>query len=108
MRGALDATARRRAIQQAYNEDHGIVPQTVVKDVADLLGDLGMKPVATAPAASVELDDVELGDLTERAAGLEAAMLAAAADLDYERAAQLRDELVVVEEALRRVGGGAG
>lgn len=87
MRHAIDETNRRRALQDAYNKEHGITPETVRKSVRDLL-EISRKP---------EKNESEpVMDEQERAmalAHLEDEMLMAAAQLDFERAAQLRNQM---------------
>ena len=101
MRAAISTTQRRRSVQEAYNEAHGIDPVSVTKAVTDILGRLRStsggekasrrsKPVAPTPSAAM----VAAGDDPHAlAAALESAMLAAAEDLKFEEAAMLRDEL---------------
>ena len=84
MRRAIDETNRRRGIQQAFNQEHGIVPKSIHKKVHDVL-EIAGAPEAEEPALTGE----ERADLLE---SLEAEMRAAAADLDFERAAKLRDQ----------------
>jgi len=95
MRVAMSLTERRRMAQIAYNEEHGITPQTVTKSVADILGRLRSES-APEPRNKVhgitsleELPD----DLSLEMARVEAAMLDAARDLRFEEAAALRDVL---------------
>ncbi len=98
MRSALDETNRRRAIQAAYNEAHGIVPQTITKQIHDLdAAAQGLAGGASAAGVVGELTDAEA--LAGRIKDVKARMLAAAELLDFEKAATLRDEL----RALRKV-----
>jgi excinuclease ABC subunit B len=95
MRSALDETDRRRAIQKAYNEEHGITPETIVKGISDiaefLMSDSKVpksrrrrqRAGSSMPPAEIERAIVEL----------EEEMLAAAEDLRFEYAAKLRDEI---------------
>lgn len=97
MRRALDETERRRAIQLAYNEEHHITPQTINKSVRDIIEATTM--VAEKPAEYVV--DVEEMDEKQRATyikQLEKAMKEAAKDLEFERAAQIRDEIQRIKE----------
>ncbi len=100
MRATIDETARRRAIQQAYNEEHGITPQTIKKAVRDII------EVTKKVEAEVEtLDGVDLLELTKKeladyAAKLDREMRAAAKELQFERAALLRDRLLEVKSRL--------
>ena len=89
MKHAMDETARRRDIQMAYNEEHGITPQTIKKEIRDLIA-------ITKKTDSGELEEVDASAMNkkERKAlvkKLEKEMQQAAAALDFEGAAQLRD-----------------
>jgi len=90
MKAAIDETDRRRSIQNRYNQEHGITPKSVQKSVRDVIE-------ATRPAEEkykgkkpLELTQKELKDYVKE---LEAEMKQAAADLQFERAAQLRDQI---------------
>jgi excinuclease ABC subunit B len=108
MRRAIDETARRRKIQMAYNREHGIEPVTIVKEVRDLTERLR----AGAPAEQAADEDVPLGlsrSEAERVArDLEREMRAAAQNLEFEKAAALRDQLFELRGFLEqeKVGGG--
>ena len=97
MQVAIDETARRRVAQQKYNVEHGIVPQTIVKGIRDINDRL--RAVAEASGAYAaggraralsEMSRDEIGKLVGQ---LEAEMRAAARELEFERAATLRDEI---------------
>jgi excinuclease ABC subunit B len=95
MRVAIDETDRRRAVQQAYNREHGIEPVTIVKEIRDINDRL--RSVAEAPGAYGAGEGRELSELSreqvEKLLGqLEAEMRNAAKNLEFERAAALRDE----------------
>jgi excinuclease ABC subunit B len=96
MRRALDETNRRRAIQQAYNEEHGITPETIVKGISDigefLMGEskVPSKNGRRRRAAKVDMSPSEI---EQTIVELEEEMLAAAEELRFEYAAKLRDEL---------------
>jgi excinuclease ABC subunit B len=93
MRRALEETQRRRQIQEAFNREHGIEPASIVKQINSplvRLSSLDYHDALIAPPPS-ELADRET--LSRRIADLEKAMKAAARELDFERAAKLRDEL---------------
>jgi excinuclease ABC subunit B len=96
MREAISLTERRRMMQLAYNAEHGITPQTVMKNVADILGRLRSE-TAVEPLNKVHgissLEDRLPDDLNLEIARVEKAMLAAARDLLFEEAAVLRDYL---------------
>ena len=90
MRKAIDETNRRREIQQQYNQEHGITPQTVRTAVRELI------EVSRAPGetGAPEMDETERQMAIDR---LEEQMLAAAGNLDFEKAARLRDELLALK-----------
>ena len=94
MKVAMDETERRRAIQQAYNEEHGITPQTIRKAIRSLDVSMGTTDYSAVPRVEGAGEDQPL---EERIEALRAAMLAAAEDLDFERAAELRDEIKRLE-----------
>src|SRR5216117_3684734 len=94
MRTAINETGRRRAIQHAYNEAHGITPQSIVKQIDDVMSSVYerdyMTPAAVADGSErfhtqAQLDAYVTGRQTE--------MRAAAANLDFEKAAAIRDEI---------------
>jgi excinuclease ABC subunit B len=92
MRAAISETDRRRARQQAYNEEHGITPTSIIKSIDDVLSsvyerDYGSTPVVTEQRPSFKTQ----AELDAHVADLEKEMKAAAANLDFERAASLRD-----------------
>ena len=89
MRHAIDETNRRRKIQDAYNKEHGITPQSIKKDIRDLISlDTG-----ESVTAKKELN-AEIARLTKK-------MNKAAMELNFEEAAVLRDELKELKIALR-------
>ncbi len=95
MQVAIDETNRRRAIQAAYNEEHGIEPQTIVKEIRDINDRLAAVAQSSARYGSDERDVTELGTAeVEKLVGqLEAEMRNASKQLEFERAAALRDEI---------------
>ncbi len=95
MKKAIDETSRRRKIQLKYNADHDITPETIKKEIKRGLAD-ELKARKTAQEA-LNLDETEY-DRAEMAAQLEKEMLAAAENLDFERAAFLRDQLQELKE----------
>jgi excinuclease ABC subunit B len=99
MRRALDETVRRRRIQVAYNEEHHIVPASIVKAVRDLTASIrsAAAPAAPAPVAPAQLPKAELARLVKE---LEKQMKEAAQQLEFEKAALLRDQIFELREAL--------
>ena len=90
MRACIDETARRREKQMAYNKLHGIEPKTIVKSVRDLI-EISTDTVTASKANGVKMTDRERRELISQ---LEDKMKKAAAMLEYEIAAQLRDEII--------------
>ena len=90
MRACIDETERRRKKQQAYNESHGIVPKTITKSVRELL-EISTEAAPRLKANGVKMTERERKELI---ASLEAQMKKAAQMLEYEIAAQLRDEII--------------
>jgi excinuclease ABC subunit B len=100
MQGAIDETARRRTIQDAYNREHGITPASIQKEIPRTLyevseADYVTVPIAAEPSASYVPPD-ELPALLKT---LERQMKDAAKRLDFETAAQLRDRIEALKEA---------
>jgi excinuclease ABC subunit B len=94
MRAAIGETDRRRAIQLAYNEEHGITPETVRKGISEMSEFLAMEDRAPRKRRGKRAAEFADADELERAiVSLEEEMLAAADDLRFEEAARLRDEL---------------
>ena len=111
MREAISTTERRRIMQIKYNEENGITPITITKNVADILGRLRSE-TAPEPTNKVHgvssLETIDSDDLNLEIARVEDAMLAAAAELRFEEAAALRDYLHTLQiqglgEDLRRL-----
>ena len=95
MKAALEETDRRRAIQKAYNQEHGITPESIRKNIGELLSSVyeadyvGVPEVAETPEERYR----SLEDLNKEMKVLEKQMREAAKALEFERAAQLRDRL---------------
>ena len=98
-RGAIEETNRRRAIQQAYNEAHGITPQTIQKAVQDLIS---ISKVIAKEEMKFEKDPESMSreELEKLVAKVEKQMRKAAADLNFEAAAELRDQMVDLKKKL--------
>ena len=100
----ISETDRRRALQRAYNEKHNITPRSVVKRVASLRDSIWEADYTTVPAgAEREEESVPIHELPELIDGLRSEMREAAEQLEFERAAALRDRIQELEqERLRR------
>ena len=97
MRKAIDETERRRKVQMKYNEEHGITPQTIRKAVRDLIS---ISREITKEQARFEKDpeSMNLGELRKLIAEVEKKMRRAAADLNFEAAAELRDQMLELKK----------
>ena len=94
MRAALDETNRRRAIQEAYNAEHGITPQTIRKAISAPLIEASEADYVDVPlVADAAGEYVAPAEIPGRVAALRKQMREAAAELEFERAAELRDEI---------------
>ena len=97
MRKAIAETDRRRAIQRAYNEEHGITPETIVKGISDITEFLhdGLQgpDQGPSPARATRQLDMSPTEIEQTMRELEEEMLAAAEELRFEYAAKLRDEI---------------
>jgi len=101
MKKAIEETERRRDKQLSFNETHGITPQTIAKSVADIMADAhetpGKKPGRRPGEKAAPTDSAVVvttpEEATKRMAELEKKMLKAAENLEFETAAQLRDEM---------------
>jgi excinuclease UvrABC helicase subunit UvrB len=91
MRAAIDETSRRREKQVAYNAEHGIVPETIIKEIRDI--NSGLRRVAEE-RAELDVAGKEPEELASMMTRLEAQMKEAARNLEFERAAALRDEIL--------------
>ena len=93
MQRAISETDRRRAVQQAYNEAHGITPRTIVKQVEDTIG-------ITSKAKRAE--NVKVQDIPEEIEKLKALMKVASAQLDFERAIEIREQIAELKKRLSK------
>ena len=101
MRHAIDETNRRRKIQDAYNKEHGITPQSIKKDIRDLISlDTG-ESVTTKKEREKDPESMTKKELNAEIARLTKKMNKAAMELNFEEAAVLRDELKELKIALR-------
>ncbi|MES9960221.1 MAG: excinuclease ABC subunit UvrB [Sedimenticola sp.] len=103
MRRAIDETERRRAKQVAYNEEHGITPQTIRKAIADIMeGAHAGAPMQAKQYAKVAEEEAEYAALTpqqmaKRITDLEKKMYQHARDLEFEEAARVRDQIKALQ-----------
>ncbi|HBZ01111.1 MAG TPA: excinuclease ABC subunit B, partial [candidate division Zixibacteria bacterium] len=96
MRKAIDETVRRRKIQMEYNEKHGITPETITKTREEIIRVTSFADAKTAiPEASAEdeIDAVAKLEYEDRIKALDRLMKQAAKDMQFEKAAELRDEI---------------
>lgn len=91
MRRAIDETARRRKIQKEYNEKHGIIPKTIIKENKISLGITSKKSAG---------DDIKLADIPAEIEKLKGLMKVASAQLDFERAIEIRDTISQLKKKL--------
>jgi excinuclease ABC subunit B len=101
MERAIYETNRRRAIQTAYNEQHGITPQTIKKAVRDLIKISRVAESKSQYTLDKDPESMEYKDLEALAKKVSDLMKKAALDLDFERAAKLRDELFRIKKVLQ-------
>lgn len=98
MQAAMDETARRRAKQEEYNKEHGITPEGVKKSMATVLDSIFERADRLQVETALEDASFEGKDLKAYLKQLEKEMLVAAADLEFEEAARLRDEISRLEK----------
>jgi excinuclease ABC subunit B len=98
MKTAMDETNRRRSLQQAYNEEHGITPESIVKNIGELLSSVYEHDYAPIP--EVEEEPAEryrtLEEIAAEVKALEKQMREAARALEFEKAAELRDRVKIL------------
>jgi len=99
MQRAIDETNRRRRTQMEYNERHGIEPRSIVKAIKDLTDQV--REVAEEKAEYVVASDMPKDELARVVEQLEKQMKAAAAELEFEKAAMLRDQILELRQALQ-------
>jgi excinuclease ABC subunit B len=105
MRRAIEETERRRAIQQKYNEENGITPQTIRKAVRDLIS-ISKEISREEVRFEKDPESMDAKELTRLIADVEKEMRKAAADLNFEAAAELRDRMVELKKHLLEVENG--
>lgn len=105
MRKAIDETERRRAIQQKYNEEHGITPQTIRKAVRDLISITKEVPKEEV-VFEKDPESMSKEELEKLIATVQKKMKKAAAELDFESAATLRDQMIELKTSLNELTSG--
>lgn len=100
MRVAIDETNRRRSIQQKYNEEHGITPKTIQKSVRELIS-ISKKVAKEEYELKKDPESMSKKELEKLIAEVQKKMQAAAAELNFEAAAELRDKMVELKKNLR-------
>jgi len=101
---AVDETSRRRKVQREYNREHNITPESIKKNIVDVLSSLAEQDYVTVEATPqrARQEDVEPSDVPKLIKSLTDEMFAAARDLEFERAAALRDRIRDLEQTLIR------
>jgi excinuclease ABC subunit B len=109
MKAAIEETDRRRAKQVAFNEEHGIEPRSVSKRIKDMIDGVyesnASKESRKVAEEEAKYDSLSEKQLDQRIRKLEKEMLEAARNLEFERAASLRDELKILRERMLEVAG---
>ncbi len=99
MRNAIEETKRRRSIQEAYNKEHGITPTTIKKAVRDLIS-ISKEVAKTEKMLEKDPESMNRKELEKLIKQVEKQMRAAAADLDFESAVELRDQMIELKKHL--------
>lgn len=102
MRLAIDETARRREVQQAYNKEHGITPTTIQKSVRDLIS-ISKKVAEEELTFKKDPESMSKDELTKLIADIKKKMKKAATDLNFEAAAEYRDKMVGLKQMLQEL-----
>ena len=102
MRAAIDETRRRRELQMRYNEEHGITPQTIRKVVRDLIS-ISKKVAKQEEVLEKDPESMSREELEKLIKDLQRQMKKAAADLDFETAAKLRDNMIELKKHLQEI-----
>ncbi|MDY3918031.1 MAG: excinuclease ABC subunit UvrB [Candidatus Limivivens sp.] len=105
MRMAIEETMRRRKIQEAYNQEHGITPQTIKKAVRDLIS-ISKEVEEKQEDFVKDPESMSRKELEKAAAELQKRMKQAAAELNFEEAAKLRDQMIVLKKHIQEIEDG--
>ncbi|MGH9875460.1 MAG: UvrB/UvrC motif-containing protein, partial [Pyrinomonadaceae bacterium] len=98
MKRAMEETRRRRSIQEAYNEEQGITPTTIVKPIESTLITASEADYFKVPTELDDIEDYSAANIEATIARLETEMRGAAKRFEFERAAELRDRIKVLRE----------
>ncbi|HIS80284.1 MAG TPA: excinuclease ABC subunit UvrB [Candidatus Scatomonas merdavium] len=104
MRQAIDETSRRRELQEAYNREHNITPRTIQKSVRDLIS-ISREVAQTETRMEKDPESMSRQELEKLIKKVEKQMKSAAADLNFETAAELRDKMIELKKNLDEVKG---
>ena len=99
MRAAIDETKRRRKLQQAYNDEHGITPTTIKKAVRELIS-ISKEVAKTEKKLAKDPESMDSKELKKLIGDVQKQMMRAAADLNFEAAAELRDKMIELKKTL--------
>ena len=102
MRLAMDETMRRRTLQEKYNEEHGITPKTIKKAVRDLIS-ISKAVAETEDKLMKDPESMSRKELEKLIGQVQKQMQTAAADLNFEMAAQLRDKMIELKKNLEEL-----
>ncbi|RPA61305.1 excinuclease ABC subunit UvrB [Aerococcus agrisoli] len=102
MRRAMDETARRRGIQEAYNEEHGIVPKTIKKDIRDAIRITHVNSEEMSNSLTEQIRSLKRDDKEQALRNVELEMKQAAKELNFEKAAELRDIILELKAEMKR------
>ena len=102
MRNAISETERRRKVQMAYNEEHGITPKTIQKSVRDLIS-ISKKVAAEELRMEKDPESMSAKELEKLIKDVTKQMKKAAAELNFEAAAELRDKLLELKKQLQEI-----
>ena len=103
MRVAIDETKRRRSIQEKYNEEHGITPKTIEKSVREVIA-LSKAVAKDEMKSGKRLEEMDEKELKKHIAEIQKKMEKAAADLNFEAAAEYRDRMIELKGHLAEIG----
>ena len=98
IRRAVDETSRRRQIQMDFNQEHHITPESIRKNITDILSSLAEQDYVTIEKEDEDLPDIPLDKIKKHIQDLTKQMFEAARDLEFEKAAHLRDRVRALEE----------